>query len=361
MKIAYLCTSKSLGGLELNHLRNALWMKSRNHSVLCIVTKDSPLALEAKKLDLPVHYISYPRRYYSFVKSYFVAKCLKKHKITHLFIRDNRDMSMLASIKFLLRNELTTVYFMEMQLGLKKRGFLHTIRFMFLDYWFCPLPYLQKQVLEWTKIKSDKVKLLPSGMDFTAIKKRPVSEARSMLNLPEGIFILGLIGRFDRLKGQLLVLEAMKFVKSFDFVIVFLGEETKNEANGVLDEIMSIIERNHWENKVLMRPFMDEVGVFYSAIDALIMATRAETFGMVTLEAISYDLPVIGSNLGGTPDLLGGGRFGLLFESENAQALASAIGQIQNMKYTIDSIERQQFLEQFNHNSVCARIEEYLN
>ena len=52
MNIAYLCTSKSLGGLELNHLRNASWMQARSHTVLCLFTEGSSLALEAKKMAL---------------------------------------------------------------------------------------------------------------------------------------------------------------------------------------------------------------------------------------------------------------------------------------------------------------------
>ena len=361
MNIAYLCTSKSLGGLELNHLRNASWMQARSHTVLCLFTEGSSLALEAKKMNLPTVCIPYTRRYYPFIKAFQVAKLLKENRITHVFIRDNRDMSMLATLKFLLGKKVITAYFMEMQLGLTKKGILHSIRFSFLDYWFCPLPFLQKQAKEWTHIAPRKVNLLPSGLDFSLVKKIPRFDAREQLKVPQEAFIFGLIGRFDRLKGQLLVLEAMQTMKQLNFVLVFLGEETKNESNGVLSEIHSTIEKNGWDEKVLIRPFMSSVAIFYSAIDALIMATKAETFGMVTLEAMAYGLPVVGSNLGGTPDLLDQGRFGRLFTSGNPFFLAEAMQTIQNDGDTIDAEERQKHLEQFDHQKVCKRLESFFN
>jgi glycosyltransferase involved in cell wall biosynthesis len=360
MNIAYLCTSKSLGGLELNHLRNASWMQARSHNVLCLFTEGSSLALEAKKMNLPTVCIPYTRRYYPLFKAFQVAKLLKENRITHVFIRDNRDMSMLATLKCILGKKVITAYFMEMQLGLTKKGILHSVRFSFLDYWFCPLPFLQKQTKEWTHIAHRKVYLLPSGLDFSLVKNMPRLDAREQLNVPQEAFIFGLIGRFDRLKGQLLVLEAMQTMKQLNFVLVFLGEETKNESNGVLSEIHSTIEKNGWSEKVLIRPFMSSVGIFYSAIDALIMATKAETFGMVTLEALAHGLPVIGSNQGGTPDLLDSGRYGLLFESENPHSLAQAMDQLLDNPLAIEANERQKHLAQFDHQKVCQRIEEML-
>jgi glycosyltransferase involved in cell wall biosynthesis len=45
-------------------------------------------------------------------------------------------------------------------------------------------------------------------------------------------------------------------------------------------------------------------------------------------EAYSYGLPVIGSNLGGIPEMIQENKTGFLFEAGNASALASIFGSI---------------------------------
>ena len=42
-KIAYLCGTKAWGGLEMNQIRNAEWMRDRGHTVVIFCLKDSPV------------------------------------------------------------------------------------------------------------------------------------------------------------------------------------------------------------------------------------------------------------------------------------------------------------------------------
>ena len=52
---------------------------------------------------------------------------------------------------------------------------------------------------------------------------------------------------------------------------------------------------------------------------------QVETLGVTTIEAISYGLPVIASNLGGIPDVVKNGETGLLFNPGNYEELAQKI------------------------------------
>ncbi len=67
----------------------------------------------------------------------------------------------------------------------------------------------------------------------------------------------------------------------------------------------------------------------YAAADVVVLPSRAETFGMVVVEALARGLPVVATDVGGVPEALGhdsaGIRPGLLVPPDDAAALGSAL------------------------------------
>jgi glycosyltransferase involved in cell wall biosynthesis len=67
----------------------------------------------------------------------------------------------------------------------------------------------------------------------------------------------------------------------------------------------------------------------YAEADLLVLASRVETYGMVVTEALAHGLPVVATNVGGVPEVLGrapdGSRPGLLVRPGDPLALAAAL------------------------------------
>jgi glycosyltransferase involved in cell wall biosynthesis len=67
----------------------------------------------------------------------------------------------------------------------------------------------------------------------------------------------------------------------------------------------------------------------YAAADLMVLASRAETYGMVVIEALARGLPVIAAEVGGVTEALGhgadGNRPGLLVPPEDPAALGAAL------------------------------------
>jgi glycosyltransferase involved in cell wall biosynthesis len=67
----------------------------------------------------------------------------------------------------------------------------------------------------------------------------------------------------------------------------------------------------------------------YAAADVLVLASRAETYGMVVTEALARGLPIVATAVGGLPEALGrttdGCRPGLLVPPGDSVALAAAL------------------------------------
>jgi D-inositol-3-phosphate glycosyltransferase len=177
------------------------------------------------------------------------------------------------------------------------------------------------------------------------------------LKLPEDIIIIGLIGRFDPHKGQVLLLEAMKLAQDKQFICCFLGEPTKEAGSEYIDLMHKTIEDNQLAERVFIRPFRKDIATFFKAIDAFVMASKAETFGMVTIEAMACGVPVIASNAGGSPEILDFGKFGMLFEPLNSESLARKIDLFcaEPNAFSPESLKSE--VLRYSHKDICAKVE----
>jgi glycosyltransferase involved in cell wall biosynthesis len=81
--------------------------------------------------------------------------------------------------------------------------------------------------------------------------------------------------------------------------------------------LQQLIEEKQMTARVHFRPYQKEVQTFYQAIDVFAMASHGETYGLVTLEAMYFQKPVIGVNTDGTKALLEDGKLGWLYELED--------------------------------------------
>jgi glycosyltransferase involved in cell wall biosynthesis len=72
----------------------------------------------------------------------------------------------------------------------------------------------------------------------------------------------------------------------------------------------------------------EELGKAYAEADALVLASRAESWGMVVTEALAHGLPVLATDVGGVREALGSsraGRPGLLVPEGDVTALSMAV------------------------------------
>lgn len=318
--------SNSWGGLEINQFKSALFFRERGYSLAVLGKKGSPIHLKCQEKNIDFIELEEHQRYKYFFAGLKLKKVIEKEGFTNLFVRASTDLNICSIAKTFSKQKFHLSYLMEMQLGVSKRNFLHTARFKKIDAWFCSSQFLKKQVLQFTKFEEEKIHLLPSPIDLKKFADFSVSkeEARLKLNLPVGKKILGLAGRFDRNKGHDLLLRAFLELNNKDIELCFMGaRDVENED--YFEDIQVLINRDEIENKIHFIEFQDDVRLFYKAIDLLVMASKSETFGMVSLEALASGTPVLGSNSGGTTEVLANGKAGLLFESGNKDDLLDKI------------------------------------
>jgi glycosyltransferase involved in cell wall biosynthesis len=170
-----------------------------------------------------------------------------------------------------------------------------------------------------------------NGLDLNNIPDYP---AEQLIQLRTSAFhaaadelVIGLVGRINSWKGQLLLLEAFSLLaaKHPKIRLVFLGSPPPNQ-DFFLEALAAEIARLKLGERVVVIPFQQEIWKFWKALDiAVVPSTEPEPFGMVAIEAMISQKPVVAANHGGLTEIVVNGETGLLFEPGNATALAAAI------------------------------------
>ena len=264
-------------------------------------------------------------------------------------------MSLAASIAFFAFGKIRVHYFMEMALGGTRNQWFRTLRYSYFSTWVCPLPYLAVQVKQNAKINPEKIKQIPSGLQFEKYFEVTRLEARKALQWPLNSKLLVVVGRIDRKKRQDFVWEMFSQRQESEEHLVFVGSSTADEPATFEKELRLKISVHPKGNRVIWAGFIENMSAVYAAADLIIMPAAFETFGMATLEALYANCPVVGANNGGSAELIdiyGGGK---LFNYKSEAALSESINQVLSNNYPL--AKRDEIKQHFDFNAVCMRIE----
>ncbi len=314
----------------MNMLRYALWFASRGWTSVVYCMPNSPLD-EASKGQVPVVHIGANKKAFDYRSARKIASQIDKDQLDIVWISDTKDMSAvgIACRKAKCRPKL--VYQQAMQLGISKRDLIHTIRFKRIDVWITLLPYLYRQISERTRMPMNRVHEIPLGIDLSNIDNPLIKScSRDSFNVPEEGVLLGVIGRFDPLKGQLFVIRALRKLHDLGIPahLLLVGESTRGEGQEYEKHLVDTSKELGLETYVHLRPFIEDVGRFYSAVDICVVPSAGETFGMVTIEAMAAGCAVIGTNTSGTPEILGHGEYGMVYTPDNVDEF---VGQVRKL------------------------------
>lgn len=136
--------------------------------------------------------------------------------------------------------------------------------------------------------------------------------------------IITQIGRFDRFKDPLGVIDAYKIVKkSIDCQLILAGGTATDDPEGieVFQEVQRKAEGEEDIHLIILPPFSDlEINVFQTVSSVVLQKSLKEGFGLTISEALWKGVPVIGGAIGGIPTQIIDGVTGYLVHSTEGAA-----------------------------------------
>lgn len=178
-----------------------------------------------------------------------------------------------------------------------------------------------KANLRRQRVPEEKITVVHNGVDLRRFSSpRPREEARRRLNLPPDALVVGNIARLAEIKGYQYALEAIAKVKhewpTLRYVIVGQGSE--------LPMWQAQVRTLGIGDHVVFLGFRADVPEILSALDVLLFPSLMEAMPMALLEAMAMRVPVVATNVGGIPEVLGEGT-GILVPPKDSDAIAGAL------------------------------------
>jgi glycosyltransferase involved in cell wall biosynthesis len=212
---------------------------------------------------------------------------------------------------------------------------------MFIKEWEKPKTKIGKFV-RYITLQNEKFVLthIPYIIAVSSYLKRQISEAThsKIYTIPNGIKFENSqkIKKYDFERPVLFCIGMLEYRKGFDLLVKSIPKIKEKFPNILLIIAGSGSEENNL--KILTRELdlsdnvkflgfvsEEEKNSYFSSSDIFIIPSRYEPFGIVLLEAMSWEKPIVASNVGGISEIVVNGRNGLIFESENIDELAQKV------------------------------------
>jgi glycosyltransferase involved in cell wall biosynthesis len=149
-----------------------------------------------------------------------------------------------------------------------------------------------------------------------------LKDLRLSLGIAEDDVIIGAVGRLeDACKRYSDIITALKHVRKTEararLLIVGDGKDAP-----ALRQLVADLDL---EDAVIFAGYQGNTRDFYHLMDVFVLASTKESFGLVLVEAMLAEVPVVATRVGGIPFVLDEGRAGVLVRPEHPGELSSAI------------------------------------
>lgn len=324
------CLSRSWGGLEQVAASDAIDAGSHGLPVRVLCLQGTPIHEHlAHRPEVAVVPIGFrPRNYFDFgLKGELHRLVGEGVNLIH-----THQTSLLGSISPWLysRPAVALVASRHIMNNHDKRNFFHRAIYRRVDALLAMSQALKKNILETHPVRERQVKVVNLGLDFDRFDPARVdpSRLRAEWGADEETLVVGLVGRIDPAKGQATFIRAAAGLlkasplaeasvpKKLKFVIV--GEETRGSDRNHLAELKDMVAQFRLGEHVVFAGFRQDVPEVMRAFDLFVMPSRQEAFGLVAIEAMAMQCPVIVSGSGSAEEIVGKNEFGMTVKPDDA-------------------------------------------
>jgi glycosyltransferase involved in cell wall biosynthesis len=308
------------GGTELHILNLSQQLTLRGHNVTVACRPDGWVSRKAKEMGLPTLDATVLRQQDWRDRSVFASFCRKNrvdvvhsHWSTDAFVPPFAARFAGVPVRLMTRH---SPYPFKTSLG----------RLLYTRFLYNRILAVSQSVantLIRCGVPADKVTVIHHGTNVAEFEHVTMDRvrARADIGLSDEIVAVGILGRIAEEKGHRFLFDALALLPELaNLRVVVVGEGPQ------YDEQRAYVASSGLEGRVVWVPFRSDVNNVINALDIVtVPSTWEEPCSAVIQQAMALSKPVIGTRVGGTPEMIVDGETGLLADPRNAEQLAAAI------------------------------------
>ncbi len=179
---------------------------------------------------------------------------------------------------------------------------------------------MKRDILRCYEIPASRVTVIHNGVDPAKYRPQDGSAALAKYGIRKPFVFF--VGRLSRQKGIFDLIRAMEEVPEDTTLVLATGKPDTPEIEGELRRSLAGAERVIWIPEMLEDP--DLVGLYNEAA-VFACPSIYEPFGIINLEAMACETPVVASRVGGIKEVVVDGETGLLVPPGKPDRLGRAL------------------------------------
>ncbi len=183
--------------------------------------------------------------------------------------------------------------------------------------------HARSEILEHFSVDPKNVAVIHNGIDLDTWRPTPARDTLRAFEI-SGDYLL-FLGRTSRQKGMVHLLDAMEYVDPGVRLVCCTSAPDTPEVEKEIAAKVAKQKRVIWINTMLRE---DQAMELYTNARVFVCPSVYEPFGIINLEAMACETPVVASAVGGIQEVVVPGETGLLVPPADPRALAEAINKL---------------------------------
>lgn len=337
-------------------------LKARGHKVILITLPSSLLIERAKAEGLPVittlklnHYN--PIYFFKDVKG--LIRILEQEEIDILNVHESYGFVISCIAAKLAKRPIALIRTRGTFMVPKGHPINRYLHNSLSDRVIVTSKFMQEKCLKHLRGKREHYELIYGGIDVGCWNQNLNAEIRSKFNIQNFTPIIGIIARFDPVKGYPYFFEAVAKVKQeIEIKLLVIGYEAEFSKTDLID----MAKKYGVEKDTIIIDKWCNIPELLSIVDiGVITSVDSEANSRACLEFMAAGKPVVATKVGVIPEIIEDGKTGYLVQPKDTQAMAERLLELLKDKEKLRSmgLSAQQLIQQkFTEDILVTKTEQ---
>ena len=194
--------------------------------------------------------------------------------------------------------------------------------------------------LRWKIAPERKMCIIENGIDFSKFQNSDGlrTETRKKYDIKDEEIVIGVVGRLSEQKDPMTMIKAFELLakEKNNIKLMYVGSGELEE------EVIKYAKEKNILEKIMITGWVNNVEKYIPAFDIAVLPSKWEGFGLVLIEYMACNKPIVGTNLGGIADIVKDNENGLLCNPNDYMDLH------EKLKFLIDNKELQKYIVKNN-------------